>query len=405
MDLPGPGGPEHADDLPGGRSPDDGVIHQHHPASLQDLPDRIQLDLHAEVPDGFLGLDEGPPHVVTPHDPVVKGDARALGVPQGGIDARVGDRHHDVRLDRSLLRQKPPQLLPDPGDLLAEDEAVRPGEVHVLEDAGSGRLAGKGERGVEALPVNADELPRLDVPNERGLQQIEGAGLGRQEVPVLEAAEREGAEPPGVPDPQELVLVHQDQGVGAPDLAEGLDRRLHQAAGIGAGDQVEDDLGVRGRGEHRSLGFQLSPEGHGVQQVAVVGDGDRAMAGPHQEGLGILELAAAGGGVADVANGQRAGEAAEAGLGEDVRDQPHGLLDVDGRPVGGRDPGRLLPSVLKGMEPQVGDVGGLGVSEDPEDPAFLPEFLLPHVLPRRDGRRNGILPDARSSRKRPTARA
>jgi hypothetical protein len=43
--------------------------------------------------------------------------------------------------------------------------------------------------------------------------------------------------------------------------------------------------------------------------------------------------------------------------------------------VGGDDAATLLAAVLQGIEPQIGQVGRLGVTVDPEDAAFLMEFI------------------------------
>src|SRR3954471_3355288 len=48
--LGGPAVPDHAHDLARGGSAHDRVVYQHHPAAGQQLPDRVELDLHPEIP-------------------------------------------------------------------------------------------------------------------------------------------------------------------------------------------------------------------------------------------------------------------------------------------------------------------------------------------------------------------
>ena len=57
---------------------------------------------------------------------------------------------------------------------------------------------------------------------------------------------------------------------------------------------------------------------------------------------------------------------------EDLADQPEVLVDEDVRPVGNRDPGGFLPSVLLGEKTEVREPGNL-VAGCPyaEEPAFL----------------------------------
>src|SRR5690606_38709993 len=71
----------------------------------------------------------------------------------------------------------------------------------------------------------------------------------------------------------------------------------------GLGQQLNDNLGVGGGLEDMAKLFVLAAKQAGVDQVAVVGDGDGAEAILAQQGLGIAELAAAGGGIADMADG------------------------------------------------------------------------------------------------------
>jgi hypothetical protein len=58
-----------------------------------------------------------------------------------------------------------------------------------------------------------------------------------------------------------------------------------------------------------------------------------------------------------VSDGQVAVQRRQAALVEDLRDQPHVLDDRDGLAVGDGDPGRFLPAVLEGEQPEVGEVG------------------------------------------------
>jgi hypothetical protein len=66
-------------------------------------------------------------------------------------------------------------------------------------------------------------------------------------------------------------------------------------------------------------------------------------------------------------------EGVEGGLVEDLRDQPHVLVDQDLPAVAHRDAGGLLAAVLEGVEPEVGQLGDvLAGSPDPEHPAGVP---------------------------------
>ena len=119
----------------------------------------------------------------------------------------------------------------------------------------------------------------------------------------------------------------------------------------------------------------------GVDQVAVVAEGDLVAAGPAGDGLGVLPDARPGGGVAGVADGEVAGQPVEHPVVEHRRDET-GVLDGDQLgAVGHRHAGGLLAAVLQGEQPEIGQVGdGLAGGVDAEDAARLLELVV-------DGRR------------------
>ena len=68
---------------------------------------------------------------------------------------------------------------------------------------------------------------------------------------------------------------------------------------------------------------------------------------------------------------------------EHVGDQTHVLDDGDGLAVADRHPGRLLPPVLKGIEPVEGQLGDRRTGrEHAEHPAGLPQGIISEAGPR-----------------------
>ncbi len=63
-------------------------------------------------------------------------------------------------------------------------------------------------------------------------------------------------------------------------------------------------------------------------------------------------------------------------VGEDVVDEPHPLLETKLLAVARDDPGGLLAPVLQSVEAEVGEVGRLGMAEDPEQAAFVVEAIV-----------------------------
>ena len=153
-------------------------------------------------------------------------------------------------------------------------------------------------------------------------------------------------------------------------VGDGVDER----AGAGVGDELDDDLGVGGGLEVSAVALQARAHVAEVDQVAVVGDGDEALGGVDANGLGVEQGRVAGGGVARVADGHRAGELGQHVVGEDFRDQAHALDVGQMLAVGGGDAGRLLAAMLQGVEAEIGLAGGVGVAVDGDDAAFFAEL-------------------------------
>ena len=72
---------------------------------------RVQLELYAEMADRFLRLDERPAHVMVPDQAHLEGDARGLGIADGGAYAGVGYGDDHVCLDAALPGKLPAEGL------------------------------------------------------------------------------------------------------------------------------------------------------------------------------------------------------------------------------------------------------------------------------------------------------
>ena len=140
---------------------------------------------------------------------------------------------------------------------------------------------------------------------------------------------------------------------------------------------MQDDLGVAARLEDRAVADELVAQLARVDEIAVVRDGDLSVRAVDQERLRVLELALAGRRVARVADGRCGRQRLERRLVERLGDLAHAARTRIRFAVGGGDAGALLAAVLERVEAEVGEVGGLGMSEDAEDAALVFEFVHP----------------------------
>ncbi len=106
-----------------------------------------------------------------------------------------------------------------------------------------------------------------------------------------------------------------------------------------------------------ALFLEVVAQDLGVDQVAVVTHGERAVSAFDANGLGVLFAAGACRRVAGVADGDMAGKIAEVVLFEDLGDEAHAAVHVDPEAVGGGDAGALLAAVLEGVDAVEGDAG------------------------------------------------
>src|SRR5688500_8108780 len=92
-----------------------------------------------------------------------------------------------------------------------------------------------------------------------------------------------------------------------------------------------------------------------------------------EDWLRVLRARAAGGGIAIVSAGHVSHQLAQDVLREDLRDQPHRLVEALRFAVRGDDAGRLLAAVLEGVQPEERDPGGVDpFAVNPKHTARLP---------------------------------
>ena len=294
----------------------DGVVDDDDALARDAFLDDVELHLHAEFARELRGIEEGAPDVMVADEGRVVGDARFLAEAERGVVAGVGHGDDEVGLDGVEAGQFAAHVRAHRADVDALERAVGPREIDVLEDAEAELvLRHEGLDRAQAVFVDDDDFARLDVADElRAGDDVEGAAFAREQPRAVDLADAERTEAERVAHADDFALAHQDEGKGALHLAERLDEDAVAEAVGRLGHEVEDDLAVDRGLEDGALGFQFVAQEVGVDQVAVVADGDLAARAIDDDGLGVFERAGAGGGIADVADGARAGQ-----LGEFVR--------------------------------------------------------------------------------------
>ncbi len=180
----------------------------------------------------------------------------------------------------------------------------------------------------------------------------------------------------GVAGGDNLVAVHQHGAIRAFHLAARLDDGLDEGGLLGAGNEVDDDFAVGGGLEDGAVFFDALAQHAGVHQVAVVGHGHGAAGIVRHEGLHVLQVAGAEGGIAHVADAAAALDPGELVRLEDVGHEPDAAMRGEGAIVGAADARAFLAAVLQRIEAEVDEIGRFRVSIHAEDAAFMLDEIV-----------------------------
>src|SRR5258708_24351999 len=140
----------HSDDFAAGGAADDGIIDEYHALAFDQAADRIELELHTEITDGLRRLDEGAADVVVADQTHAERNPGFKRVADGRGDAGIRHGDDDVRIHGMLARKEASEHLAAFIYGAAENDAVRAGEIDVLEDTLLKRLLWREANGLDA---------------------------------------------------------------------------------------------------------------------------------------------------------------------------------------------------------------------------------------------------------------
>jgi hypothetical protein len=119
--------------------------------------------------------------------------AGMLTVADGGRHAGIRNGHHDIDLDVAFTRELRAKRLADFIHGSPAHDGIRPRKVDVLEDAGPRRLWRKRFMALRAVLVEYDDFAGLDVADIFRADDVERAGLRRQDRAAVEFAQHQRA--------------------------------------------------------------------------------------------------------------------------------------------------------------------------------------------------------------------
>ncbi len=342
----------------GGGAADDGVFDNDDAFAFNDVGDDVELHGDGAVALELVGHDEGAADEAVGDDAFFELDAGFNRIAEGGGTAGVGHRHDVVGVDGGFAGELAAHGLTCGVDGLPEHFAGDVGEVDVLE-AAHGELGRGGfeAAAVNAVVIDADDFAGLDLADVFGVEGVKRAGFTGDNPIAVELAENERADAPRIAGGFDAIWKQKQEAVGPLQMLENVREWISFLHVRWFGEEVDDDFGVGGALEDVAMLFVLLAEEGGVDQIAVVGDGDGAHEIFAEKRLGVADFAGTGGGIADVADGGVAGEffAEETG-GEDLADEAHADVAVEGGAVGGDDAGGFLAAMLLRKEAVIADL-------------------------------------------------
>jgi hypothetical protein len=133
----------------------------------------------------------------------------------------------------------------------------------------------------------------------------------------------EGADAERIAHADEVFVGQRNQGVGADDLLDGVDQAVDDVGIQADGDEMDENLAVHGGLEQAAAAGERLAQGVGIGEVAVMADGEAAELEFREQRLDVAQHRLAGGGIAVMADGARAGQAGhDLGVAVIVADQP-----------------------------------------------------------------------------------
>ena len=210
----------------------------------------------------------------------------------------------------------------------------------MLEDALRKRPVRRVTLAGDAFRSHDHHLAGLHIAHIDGIDQIERAGFRGENVRRSAAAEfqlphRERPEPLRIARHDDPVLRQKDQRKRAFQLQQRFPQSARERFFARVRHQMEDHFGVARCLENGPARFEIGAQFRGIGDVAVVRHRDPALVAMHRKRLGVALHRIAGGRIARMADGERAGQFLKDGVGENIRHVPHRFLGMDQFTVAG----------------------------------------------------------------------
>src|SRR5690348_2538773 len=373
----------HLHDLLGSRAAHDRVVDQDDALAGERCAIGIVFLAHAEIANAVRRLDEGATDIVVADDAELEGKSRLVGIADGRWNRGIRNGDDHVCRGGAFLGEFDACAFALLVDIAALDDRIRSREIDVFEDAETMRLLGKGVIALNPVLGDHDHLARRNVAHKFGADNVEGAGLGRQEMGAIEPSQNQRTHAPWVTHADQLLGGQRDERISALDLLQRVDQLVDDRLVLAARGKMDDDFGVRRRLEDAALADEFRAQESRIRQIAIVRDRDAAPGQIGEQGLDVSRRRAACRRIAVMSDreGTFEIESTRAVLaGEDIADQAGMTLGDEVSVVIGDDARRLLTAMLQGMQAEHGQSPSVRVAENAEHTALLVQSIALKIL-------------------------
>src|SRR6185437_5760674 len=282
------------DDFAAGGAAHNGIVNQYDPLAFEQRTHRIQLELHAKVTNRLSRFDKSAAHIVIADKAKAQRDAAFGRKAHGRGNTGVGHRHNDVGIHGSFKGQLTAKLFTTLLHETAENDAVRPGKINVLENAARLISRRSVEAGSHSLGTYDDQFAGFYFALVGCADQIKGAGFRRKNDCVLflsglggNASHSKRPKAARVASGENTVRADHDQRECAFHAPQSVGHGFGQGLLARLRDEMYDHFSIAVGLEDRALRFHAAADFLSIDQIAIVSKCHHAFVRLHHDGLGI----------------------------------------------------------------------------------------------------------------------
>ena len=178
----------------------------------------IVFKLYRKCADGLLRFNKCAPNIMVADDAQFKRHLRLVGIADGGWHAAIGHRNDDICRHRTFKGQLAAKRLAAIINAFSANNTVGAGEINIFENAGARRKFGERFDTLQPIFGNDDNLAIFNLAHKLRADNIQRAGLRRQNIMPVKLAQNKRSNAQRVARANEFFIGHDNQRIRPFDL-------------------------------------------------------------------------------------------------------------------------------------------------------------------------------------------